>query len=127
MKVIVILSKTFVESPRCMYDLDLALEECLNRGEDGETGVLIPVSLDNCTISRILKPLNVLDIQDNESTWLFKLVRAIESNDRFSSLAEDDSRSAENEIDEAALSLRKKLHSAPVHEVFSFFSKINSK
>jgi hypothetical protein len=44
------LSTAFVESPRCKYDLDLALEECFNRGEDGETGVLIPVALDNLYI-----------------------------------------------------------------------------
>ena len=69
-KIIVILSESFLESPRCKYDLDLALEECFSRGEDGETGALIPVAIDNCKIPKILKPLHVLSILEHEDDWL---------------------------------------------------------
>lgn len=118
------MSKAFVESPRCKYELDLALEESLNRGEDGETGVLIPLVLDDCAIPKCLRPLEVLEIQAHETDWLTILVKALESNDKFNSLSYNEIRKdKENDIDNAAMQLCQKLHTASMQEVFTFLSK----
>lgn len=122
-KIVVILSTAFVESPRCKYDLDLALEECLNRGEDGETGVLIPVALESCVIPKILRPLHVLDIQEHEQDWLSILARAIESNNKFSSFTSECNNEPTNEIEAVALQFSQKLQTASVQDIFTFLSK----
>ncbi|XP_077989880.1 uncharacterized protein LOC144444341 [Glandiceps talaboti] len=59
-KIVIVLSKAFVKSSWCEYELVLSLDEHFSREQD----ILVPICLEECAIPDSIAPLNILDTKD---------------------------------------------------------------
>lgn len=74
-KIVVVLSKAFIERPVCNYELDVAVSLCIRTDR---TCSLIPVVLDDCEIPESLEILSRLDASSSINICWPKFLRAIE-------------------------------------------------
>lgn len=74
-KTVVILTKEYVESYWCEYEIEYAL--LLNM--DKKERILIPVLKEECKIPDYLLPFTYIDAKGEIDTWIHKLASAIES------------------------------------------------
>ena len=124
MKFIIIINNAFIESEKCQYELDLALEECFSRGEDGNMSVIIPCRLEPCEIPRTLKPFKVLDIYNNRKLWWNRMVDAIELDSDYVIKKQFDSKTkSASDLELIGANFLEKLQRAKMEEVVNFLVK----
>lgn len=117
-RVVVVLSEAFVNDRRCMYKVDQALDEFLDKESEYSAPTLVPITVDNCTIPRSLRVLSVCDV--TRCNWWNNFVKSLEDDNL--SIQRDASTTA-SKLESAAVELKEKLKDASEKEMELFLSK----
>lgn len=123
MKILIILTEAFLESDKCQYELDLALEECFSRGEDGDRNVIIPCRLEQCKVPRTLKPFQVLDIFGDKDSWWNHLINSIEQSSDYIIKKKSQDETEISELEVVGTKFLTKLRKSKMDEVVYFLAK----
>lgn len=117
-KFVVVITKAFLGSTHCQYELDLALDECMNRKD--EITDLIPIIIESCELPRKLQIITALDISLHEDTWMDKLKQILDEEHNLTLVERNTS---DNSLEQLAEEFQRKLKSANLNQIMSFLCR----